>query len=238
MAKIEWLFIDTQTVLWNNEEEFLYCFRQIKTIIQAHGKTVSELDWQKAIHYAISSFTNSPFEAIIWHLTKPDLQEFDTYFALFEKHMKTLNADKIRAFYKLHQGALRVVHALSRNYEMLMCDTDIIRGRKFLEDAGLDSIFSLNKQPYTGLPYVKPDARFLSTLIDKAGVDPEKSLLVAHRIDMDILPALALGMKTIRIKKGFYKLQEPRTPSEMPHLELDIIAKLPDAIKSIEMMGL
>jgi ribonucleotide monophosphatase NagD (HAD superfamily) len=45
--------------------------------------------------------------------------------------------------------------------------------------------------------------------------------MVGDRIDKDIIPAKMIGMKTIRIKSGIHKNQEPRTPDEMPDLSIN-----------------
>ena len=52
--------------------------------------------------------------------------------------------------------------------------------------------------------------------------------MVGDRIDKDITPANVLGMKTIRIKTGLHKNQEPRIPLEVPGLTIASLNEITD----------
>jgi ribonucleotide monophosphatase NagD (HAD superfamily) len=45
--------------------------------------------------------------------------------------------------------------------------------------------------------------------------------MIGDRIDKDIIPAKAIGMKTIRIRTGIHKNQEPRIPEEIPDITIE-----------------
>ena len=50
--------------------------------------------------------------------------------------------------------------------------------------------------------------------------------MVGDRIDKDIIPAKMVGMKTIRVKTGIHKNQEPRIPNEIPDLTVNKIEEI------------
>lgn len=49
----------------------------------------------------------------------------------------------------------------------------------------------------------KPDLRIFRLALQRAGCSAEESYMIGDRLDNDIVPAKALGMKTIRILQGF-----------------------------------
>jgi HAD superfamily hydrolase (TIGR01509 family) len=48
----------------------------------------------------------------------------------------------------------------------------------------------------------KPDARIFKQALELAGCQPQEAVMVGDRLDNDIRPAKALGMKTVWIRKG------------------------------------
>jgi FMN phosphatase YigB (HAD superfamily) len=76
----------------------------------------------------------------------------------------------------------------------------------------------------------KPDPRYLERIAEACGVDPRECIMVGDRIDNDIIPARQLGMKTVLVRVGLHRKQRPRTPFEMPDVELDSLAGLAVAV--------
>jgi len=79
----------------------------------------------------------------------------------------------------------------------------------------------------------KPDPRNLGQITQAMGVDPKECILVGDRIDNDIIPAKQLGMKTILVRVGLHRYQQPRIPFEIPDAELDGVTGLAGAIQSV-----
>jgi putative hydrolase of the HAD superfamily len=50
--------------------------------------------------------------------------------------------------------------------------------------------------------------------------------MIGDRIDKDIIPAKIVSMKTIRVRTGIHKNQEPRTPDEIPDLTVNKIEEI------------
>lgn len=60
----------------------------------------------------------------------------------------------------------------------------------------------------------KPDPRIFEIALKRAGCRPEQAIMVGDRLDNDIAPANAMGMKTIWIKQGFGQYSTPQTEAE------------------------
>ena len=58
--------------------------------------------------------------------------------------------------------------------------------------------------------YAKPDKRIFGKAFELAGCSAEKSVMIGDRLDNDIIPAKALGMKTVWIKNGLAGLQDAK----------------------------
>ena len=65
----------------------------------------------------------------------------------------------------------------------------------------------------------KPDQRLFRIALEKANCSPANAYMVGDRLDNDIIPAIALGMKTIWVKQGWGGMGI-----------IDILEKKPDII--------
>jgi HAD superfamily hydrolase (TIGR01549 family) len=75
----------------------------------------------------------------------------------------------------------------------------------------------------------KPDPAFFTEVLRLAEVDhPGQVLYVGDRVDNDILPAQALGLRTCWLQRGPWgQLQELPADAEEPHLVLEGLGELP-----------
>jgi HAD superfamily hydrolase (TIGR01509 family) len=76
--------------------------------------------------------------------------------------------------------------------------------------------------------YEKPDPRIFTMAAEKIGADPSRCWMVGDRIDNDIVPCKRLGWKTIRIRKGSHRFQEPRNEMEKADFTIDTLKELID----------
>ena len=56
--------------------------------------------------------------------------------------------------------------------------------------------------------YAKPDKRIFEKAFELAGCKADDTIMVGDRLDNDMIPAKALGMKTIWMRKGLAKYQD------------------------------
>lgn len=72
----------------------------------------------------------------------------------------------------------------------------------------------------------KPDTEIFHRAFDKAGCSVENSVMIGDRLDNDIVPANALGMKTVWIKKGLGVYNTPRSDFERPDYTITNLMEL------------
>jgi ribonucleotide monophosphatase NagD (HAD superfamily) len=54
--------------------------------------------------------------------------------------------------------------------------------------------------------------------------------MVGDRIDKDVIPAKQVGMRTIVVRVGLHRHQQPRIPFEIPDRELNSVVGLAEAV--------
>lgn len=76
----------------------------------------------------------------------------------------------------------------------------------------------------------KPDRRIFELALERSGARPEEAVMIGDRIDNDILPAKALGMRTIWIRQGFGRYwsitREAETPDHIVQSLMEICSIL------------
>ncbi len=133
-------------------------------------------------------------------------------------------------------------------YEMLYCDTEACL--KELSEKYRIGVIA-NQSPGTEqrlkafgmLQYInlviasaeegvaKPDRRIFEIALDRAGCKPQHAVMVGDRIDNDIIPAKALGMKTIWIKQGFGKYWKKSSECEQADYEVHNLTEILDIVQ-------
>lgn len=73
----------------------------------------------------------------------------------------------------------------------------------------------------------KPDPAIYRLALSLAGYAPEETVMIGDRLDNDIAPAKALGMKTVWLRQGFGALQIPKKPEYTPDYTIDSLTELP-----------
>lgn len=73
----------------------------------------------------------------------------------------------------------------------------------------------------------KPSPDLFLSALNAVGCSPEEACMVGDRADNDIRPAKALGMKTVRIRQGFYRNRPALTENDLPDADIPSIGDLP-----------
>lgn len=79
----------------------------------------------------------------------------------------------------------------------------------------------------------KPDPRIFQMALDRAGCRAEQAVMAGDRLDNDIIPARALGMKTVWIRQGDWKYAAPRSPEEMPDVIMEDWKEFDEALRRL-----
>ncbi len=73
---------------------------------------------------------------------------------------------------------------------------------------------------------MKPDIKLFQIAVENSGCKPSETIMVGDRLDNDIFPAKAIGMKTIWIKQGFGGMQIARSEGYVPDREITSLREL------------
>ena len=72
----------------------------------------------------------------------------------------------------------------------------------------------------------KPAEGFFARVVEEAGVSAGEILYVGDRVDNDVVPALAAGLRSVRIRRGAHSHVE----SPPGTITIDSLAELPEAL--------
>ena len=73
----------------------------------------------------------------------------------------------------------------------------------------------------------KPAPDLFLSALDTLGCAPGEACMVGDRIDNDIRPAKRIGMKTVRLRKGFFRNRAPECEYDIPDADIESIGDLP-----------
>jgi putative hydrolase of the HAD superfamily len=81
--------------------------------------------------------------------------------------------------------------------------------------------------------YSKTDVRLFLRACEDLGVEPFECAMVGDRIDNDIVPAKLLGMRTVLIRTGRHREQQPRSADEAPDAEVEDAFGIGEAVERL-----
>ncbi len=72
----------------------------------------------------------------------------------------------------------------------------------------------------------KPDVRLFLAACADLDVEPSECVMVGDRIDNDVVPANALGMRSVLLRTGRHREQQVRSWDEVPYAEVHDVESL------------
>lgn len=208
--------------------------RDIRAALKAHGVDVSDEAYARASEEAVRSFAPSCYHTIIWTLAAACADRAAVAAAAYERMAAGGAArDRERGGIELRPGAARLLERLTRRGLKL----GVLANQPDKMKAELDRVGIARHFAHIELPgddgIRKPDPRFFLRACAALDVAPDHVIMVGDRIDNDIAPARALGMRAVRLRSGRHTAQEARDASEVPDAEVDDLEALGDAILRI-----
>ena len=132
----------------------------------------------------------------------------------------------------LYPDAPGVLRALRKDYRLGVIANQLSGLEDRLAALGIRPFFSLVVSSWEA-GVTKPAPEIFRLALAKAGCKAENALMAGDRLDNDVFPAKALGMRTVWVRQGFGALQTPISPAYRPDRTVDSLSALPDAIASI-----
>ncbi|MCR5681040.1 MAG: HAD-IA family hydrolase [Clostridiales bacterium] len=148
------------------------------------------------------------------------------YRTVVEKYRFREVAPYRHAYETLYEDAPRVLCALSHKAALGVIANQTDGLRKRLERFGILSYFTCIVSSWD-VGVMKPEGRIFEIALDRAGCLPEEAVMIGDRLDNDIAPAKAVGMKTVWVRQGFGACQTPSSQADTPDYTVNCLADLP-----------
>ena len=175
--KAEWLFFDLGSTLIDETE--VYAQRFLETV---HGTDVSVLAFRDtAVRFWTQGLDGYPQAAAFYHLAKaPWRSEYE----------------------RLFDGCADILGELKkRGYRLGVIANQVAGTAERLRDRNLLQFFDVIASS-AELGMEKPDPRIFLWALAQADCLPQNAVMIGDRIDNDVLPAKALGMRTVHVLTG------------------------------------
>jgi putative hydrolase of the HAD superfamily len=191
------------------------------------GFEVTEAVWQEANRNAVDTYAPSLYRSVIWRLTAGDLEKSLRISSWMQERAPN------RDLFELRPGIVEVLDALkARGLRLGLAANQPLRALESLAKHGIRHYFE-NQGISAVYGHRKPDIRLFLRACQDLAVDPAECIMVGDRIDNDIVPAKLLGMRTVLIRTGRHREQQPRSWDERPDAEAMDAAGI---LKAIETM--
>ena len=225
--RITTVFLDAGGVILDESEHEEARAKLAAEILSPVVSCYNTAQYWRDVEEAVELLIPSAYQYVFWKYLNGDRRLFDKLFGTFKEEW-----EKRKPPLKLNSGFEKEVKTISQNFKIGIAGQ---YGKDILELLEKHSILDCFTYRFTqdDFSITKPDPRYYEQILKKCGVLPEECIMVGDRIDKDIIPARQLGMKTILIRMGLYKNQQPRIPFEIPDVELDSIKGLSVAILKV-----
>jgi 8-oxo-dGTP diphosphatase/putative hydrolase of the HAD superfamily len=176
---------------------------------------------------AVQCFAPKVSHYIFWKYMDSDLERFKALYDAFMKRWR-----QRRPALKLMPGIEKEIKEMCRGLDIGIAGQ---YGHEVLDLLKQHSLLGCFRYRFTqdDFPLTKPDPRYYEQILRACRLAPEACIMVGDRIDKDIVPAKQVGMKTIRVRTGIHKHQEPRIPFEVADCELAGVAGLAEVASSL-----
>jgi HAD superfamily hydrolase (TIGR01509 family) len=199
----------------------------IRAALGAHGVTVDDAAYRAAEHQAVECFAANAYQAIIWTLAGGDVATAASVGDAVSERARHYD------YFDLRPGIAELIRDLhARGVKLGLAANQPARIAQRLAAAGLAECFAHREVSGTnGLR--KPDLRVFLVAAAALGTAPGDCIMVGDRIDNDIAPARALGMRTVRFVAGRHAQQRPRSWLEVPEATVDDVTGLARALAAM-----
>jgi FMN phosphatase YigB (HAD superfamily) len=226
-VKIKTVLLDAGGVILDESEH-----EEVRADIAA--ETLSTLipeysvsDYYAEVEEAVKCFCPSVYQYVFWKAVKHDPILFERLYGTFSEEWQQRKPPL-----KLSAGFEKELREMYKDFQIGIAGQ---YGHELLELLEIRSLLECftHRMTQDQLSATKPDLRYYQEIIKASGADPQQCVMVGDRIDKDVIPAKLMRMRTILIRVGLHKNQQPRIPFEMPDLELNGVSGLGGAVRRL-----
>ena len=220
------------TLFFDIGETILDAEAQQDALAEVHRKVLGDFgfpltrdEYGRLDEDKIRSFVPSAMHAVTWHFAKPDKGLHDAITGKIRSHY-----DEIRQIEsRLYPGVNRLLEMLADDFTLGLAGNAPASVLKSLDGFGVLRWFT-HTDVSGSIGIKKPDQRFFEAILANADTMATEAIMIGDRLDNDIIPAKRIGMKTIWLRWGRYRIMEPRTPDEIPDATVADAREVLDAV--------
>ena len=215
-TNVRWLFFDVGYTLFDETPAWQVQFEAIAAQLKSWGRDVSVKQVWQTYNEACATFAPRQWLAVVEAFsTSP--AEFETLDAISNGWRQELQT--------VYPGVPDLLRTLRSQYKLgIIANQSSGTADRLRERDLLQYIDHVIGSAEAGVQ--KPDPKIFQMALQEAGCDATSAVMIGDRIDNDIDPAKALGMKTIHVRQGGGALQIPRSPAETADATVDRIAQI------------
>jgi HAD superfamily hydrolase (TIGR01662 family) len=133
---------------------------------------------------------------------------------------------------KLYNEVPSIIRLLSKTYSLGIISNNSSGSVNLLAKDNLNQYFeTICLSQNIGIK--KPNPKIFNKALEDSCIPIERCVMIGDRLDIDILPANELGIKTIRTLNSTYRVQKPINKKEEPLYTINSLSELPDVLTSI-----
>ena len=201
LLDVKWIFFDIGSTLVDETKAYDH---RVREMINGTNIAFSIFD-SKRIEFAKQGFDGNSEAIKYFGLTKTPWHSEDEI--PYDDSLETLKLLK------------------SRGYNLGIIANQAIGIEQRLEEWRLLKYFDIVASS-AELGVAKPDKLIFEKAFELAGCGPENAVMVGDRLDNDIIPAKALGMKTVWIRKGLATYQNIELGNEIADWIIDNLSDM------------
>ena len=209
MDDIRWIFFDIGSTLADEEEAYRH---RIRDMIRGSSVTFEQFR-EKRVAYAKAGYNGDQAAIAYFGLTKTPWHSEDE--TPFPDAAPVLEALKRRGF------RLGVIANQAPGSRERLAKWDLLQYFDVIVASAEAGV-------------AKPDPAIFRMALEQASCRPENAIMVGDRLDNDIRPAKALGMTTVRMKKGLAIYMKPACEAEVPDYTVDSLSEMQSILCTIE----
>ncbi|MDR2602162.1 MAG: HAD family hydrolase [Spirochaetaceae bacterium] len=225
---IQNIFLDAGGVILNESNFENNSAAIIVQIIRQYNGNYSMENYWKDVEDAVYRFIPKIYDYILYKNIN-GMEKFKISKMDYKNKIGKLNGN-----FELMDGIEDFLIKYSKYYKIGILGQYGKDFKEFLSDKELIKYFTYT-EIQDDYKMTKPNPRYYEEILKRCNCKAEESIMVGDRIDKDIIPAKMVGMKTVRIKTGIHKEQEPRIPEEMAEITVERLEEIRiEQIKNME----
>jgi len=229
-ANLKWIFFDLGSTITDESPFENYMLNYVYKFLENAGISMDAKLFNERLRKVIEErlFGNEGYKGIVremvCHFTNKK-QVFQKILCEYDKYVAPMYVE----MQQIYSEAITVLEELREKWELGLIANQPKTTKNYLQETGLTKYFKVIVLS-EDVGYSKPNPKIFLHALATANCQPEKALMVGDRLDNDIAPAKAIGMKTVRIKRGLMAIQKPLSNMEIADYEIYNLAELPSLL--------